>query len=176
MYRKNFFLLVFAISFFNSSFSQDTNFTRPKNSISLNLIGNGSLVGLNFDRSFFLKENIFISTMIGFGFNEISEGFLNKNGGISCVTVPHQLTINMGIKRHFVEAGIGGTSVTGSNKIPYLVYPTVGYRLQPKQKNGFNMRIYGSLLLLETKSNYSILPDAGYIFFSPFGISIGTSF
>ena len=138
----------------------------PKNIISFNFLGNGALFGLYYDRCFTISNHAFISTKIGAGVNEISNGAL-------CYTIPHQTTINFGSKSHFLEMGIGALKVLGKNQIPYLIYPTLGYRLQPLKKKGIYLRFYSSILLNNNRSDYGIFTATGKIFFSPIGLSIG---
>lgn len=145
--------------------------TRPLNSISLNLLGDASIISLNYERQFLVSPTFILSSKLGFGYNE--EFQLCISGPCSSapemyLTVPHHITVNIGKGRHFFEFGLGGTIINGNTTQPYLLYPIVGYRILPLRSNKINIRIFG------------LLPFSGLetddILFIPFGLSIGESF
>jgi hypothetical protein len=144
--------------------------SRPLNSIYINLLGDASLLSMNYERNFLISNSFLISGKLGLGYNE--EFQLCIFGPCSppdnYITIPHHITGNVGKGRHFLEFGLGGTLINGNTSQTYLLYPIIGYKLLPLKPNKLNFRIFGQI------------PFSGLvtedILFIPVGISIGISF
>jgi hypothetical protein len=154
-------------------FAQETIISydsRPLNSIYINLLGDASIISINYDKQFLISSNFILSGKLGLGYNEEFQICLEG----SCpspdkyLTIPHHITGNIGKDRHFFEFGLGGTIISGNTPQKYLLYPIVGYRILPLQSKKVNFRIFGQIPFsgLETKD----------ILFVPFGLSLGVSF
>ncbi|MBT34180.1 MAG: hypothetical protein CMO01_31335 [Thalassobius sp.] len=148
---------------------------RPLNSISLNLLGDASLISINYERQFIINPSFILSSKLGAGFNK--EFQLNLCFSGSCpnppspdtfFTIPHHITGNIGKERHFFEFGLGGTNIVGNTSQPYLFYPIIGYRLLPEEADNINFRIFLQI-------PFSGL-DTDKIVFSPLGLNFGISF
>lgn len=150
--------------------NNDSNHIRPGNGIYLNLLGDASLISINYEKLFFVSSNFIVTGKSGLGYNE---KFQICFGG-PCwepkryVTVPHHITGNIGEGRNFLEFGLGGTIIGGNTSQHYLLYPIVGYRLVPLKANKLNFRIFGQIPFsgLETED----------VIFVPIGGSLGLSF
>ena len=142
---------------------------RPMNNINLNLLGDASLIALNYERLFFINDHFFLAGKIGMGYNE-TFNILCWGGCYTerYFTIPHSITGNLGGGRHFFEFGLGGTFLNGSNWDFYRLYPILGYRLQPLQYKRVNFRIFGT-------APFSGWDNINDIFFSPVGLSLGLS-
>lgn len=153
-----------------SIFAQDTTRfdTRPLNSI--NIFGDASLISTNYERLFPISSNILLSGKLGLGYNENWQlcFFGNCSPAKEFTTIPHSISCNIGKGRHFCEFGLGGTIVRGNTSQHYLLYPTIGYRILPKNKGRVNFRIFGQIPFS------GLEPEE--IIFIPFGISLGLSF
>ena len=149
--------------------------TRPLNSISLNLLGDASIVSLNYERQFLISPSFILTSKLGSGYNEENQLSICFSG--SCppspsperyFTIPHHITGNLGKGRHFFEFGLGGTFILGNTTQPYLLYPIVGYRILPLQSDKINFRVF------------SLIPFSGLytddIVFIPLGLNLGISF
>jgi hypothetical protein len=149
----------------------DTTDRRPKNNINLNILGDASIISINYERLFFITPCFFLTGKLGIGYNE--EFKLNIFGPSSppkqYFAIPHHITGNFGKGRNFLEFGLGGTIIDGNTKQNYLLYPIFGYRLQPLKSNRVNFRIFGSIPFTGLKNTEDIL-------FIPFGLSLGISF
>ncbi|UZR94095.1 hypothetical protein [Chondrinema litorale] len=148
---------------------------RPLNSISLNLLGDASLISINYKRQFIINPSFILTSKLGAGFNK--EFQLNLCFSGSCTnspspeiffTIPHHITGNIGKERHFFEFGLGGTNIVGNTSQPYLFYPIIGYRLSPEEADNINFRIF-------LQVPFSGL-DTDKILFSPLGLNFGISF
>lgn len=144
--------------------------SRPLNSIYLNLLGDASLISVNYERQFLVRPNLLISSKLGLGFN--NEFQLCLFGGCpppeKYVTIPHNITGNLGKGRHFLEFGIGGTIISGNTRKPYILYPIVGYRFLPLKSKKLIFRVFGQFPFTGD--------DDIDIFFIPLGVSFGISF
>ena len=145
--------------------------SRPLNAFSINILGNGSLLSVNYEVVHFIQPSFFITGKLGVGYNE--EFQLCIFGPCSSppsnfATIPHHFTGNLGKGRHFFEFGFGGTLISGNTSEHYLLYPIIGYRLQPLQPLKANFRLFGHIPFsgLETED----------ILFSPLGLSLGLCF
>ena len=141
---------------------------RPVNGIVINLLGDASMISVNYERLLLIRETFFIAGDLGLGYNEEFE--LNIFGSYSApdkyLTIPHRITGNVGRGQHFFEFGLGGTVITGNTNQNYLFYPILGYRLQPIKSNRFNFRVFGEFPFPRVKD----------IVFTPFGLSLGLYF
>lgn len=153
-----------------TEYTSNTN-SYPKNHIYLNLLGDGSIYSLNYDRVWMLGEpndsRQFLSTKIGIGYNE--EFSLYSDVTDSYTTIPHHLTYNIGGPAMHFEVGLGGTLVLDQEP-EYIIYPTLGMRFVPKRRQNFNLRLFAQL---------PVLPYYDFktrIWFLPFGTSLGVSF
>jgi hypothetical protein len=164
-------IIVFAISgtFLFAKNNRDSTDIRPINNINLNICGDASIISLNYERLFLINQNFFITGKLGIGYNQEFQICLfgTCSPPEDYLTIPHHITGNLGKGRHFLEFGLGGTIINGKTNQHYLLYPIVGYRLQPLKSNKVNFRIFGSIPFtgLETED----------ILFIPFGLSLGVS-
>ena len=145
--------------------------TRPLNSMSLNFLGDASLISVAYERQYILKENFLLTTKLGLGYNsEVSFCLFGScsRSEYKYVTFPHHITGNWGKGKHFLEFGLGGTYVAGNTNYPYVVYPLLGYRILPLEKDKLNFRIYHSYPF----SGNDILD----YYFAIIGLSVGVSF
>lgn len=165
-------ILIIFCFFASSGFSQVQETPGPKklNSISINVLGDASLISGNFERLHLLHPKLALSGKIGLGFN--------KTLNLICIdkcpdthaylTLPHHITSIYGNGRHFLEMGLGGTLLIGNSTSAYYLYPMAGYRYQPLVKKSLQFRIY---------LQYPILGfDDSDAFFIPLGFSFGSSF
>jgi hypothetical protein len=166
-------IIVFAISgtFLFAKNNGDSTDKRPINNIDLNICGDASIISLNYERLFLIKQFFFITGKLGIGYNEEFKvcAFGPCSPPEKYITIPHHITGNLGKGRHFFEFGIGGTIINGITNQHYWLYPIVGYRLQPLKSNKVNFKIFGSI-------PFSGLNSVEDIFFIPFGLSLGISF
>jgi hypothetical protein len=154
---------------------------RPLNNISLNLLGDASIISINYEKQYLVGKSYVLSTKFGLGYNQefcISFG----NGSCSPVedylTIPHHFTANIGKRRSFFEFGLGGTILSGETSEPYILYGIIGYRFLPFHSNKFNFRIYlqPPIPIKELEKpvdNDFPHPDIRYF---PVGVSAGISF
>lgn len=174
MIVRSLFILIIICLFQQKSMAQKSQrFERSTNSLYLNFLGRGSLVGIDFDKIFYSRKYIFLSAQVGMGINTISEGMLSSKKEANCLVLPHQITANYGIKNHNVEIGLGATYITEQEDKNYVLYPTIGYRFQPI-KSKFTFRVYGCLPINHSIDN--LFWEKGYITFMPVGINLGISF
>lgn len=150
-------------------FAQDNE--RPLNSIQVNLLGDASIISINYDKQFLISPTFILSSKFGLGYNE--EFQICIFGPCSSppekyLTIPHHITGNIGKGKHFFEFGLGGTIISGNTNQNYFLYPIVGYRVLPLNSNKVNFRVFGQIPFsgLETED----------ILFIPFGLSLGISF
>ena len=151
--------------------NSDSIIKRPLNNININLWGDASIISINYERIFLISSTFILVSKLGLGYNE--EFQLCIFGPCSSspdkyLTIPHHITGNIGKGRNFFEFGLGGTIINGNTTQNYLLYPIVGYRLNPLNTNKVNFRIFGQIPFsgLETEN----------ILFIPFGLSLGKSF
>jgi hypothetical protein len=169
------YLLTASSSILLSQAKDSTQIPKTTGNVHLNILGDGSLIGLNFEIIFIQKEKFLLIGKLGMGYNEEFKINLCLFGPCpdpepakKFVTFPHSLTFNFGKGKHFFEAGLGGTLISGDTDQNYLFYPTMGYRLQPFRVKKFTFRIFGSLPFTGT--------DTEDILYLPAGISFGLSF
>lgn len=120
--------LILSVGVMNA-YSQDGQTIIPKkNQLGVTIGGNGIGVSLHYGRSFLISSTRFMEVVVGVG----SVPFA---GGIS---VPHQITYNLGKNGNYLELGLGGTYWQGTDDATanqtsissYQIYPLVGYRKQ----------------------------------------------
>ncbi|MFC2123713.1 hypothetical protein ACFLU5_02785 [Bacteroidota bacterium] len=174
------FIIIFVPNIY-AQFIEDSIPYRPRNNIYVNLLGDASIISLNYERLFGVDTNLFFSSKIGIGYNtdyflralECGLSYYCPGVGyfLQYATIPHHLTLNLGKGKHFFEFGLGGTIISGNATQNYWFYPIVGYRilaLMSNKVNFINFRIYGQI------------PFSGFdtedVIFIPFGISVGGSF
>jgi len=155
----------------------DTLPLRPTNSFNLNLLGDASMVSVHFEKLFFVRPTFFIAGKLGFGYNE--EFKLCLFGpcsvpGDKYLTIPHAVTANFGKGRHFAEFGLGATAYNGKVHQGYLLYPILGYRIQPLHSNKLNFRLYVQVPF-SGQSPFSG-SGQGNLFVIPVGLSLGICF
>jgi hypothetical protein len=149
---------------------------RPRNNVNLNLVGNASLISINYERLLLIKPIFFLSGELGIGYNTtVSFNFFGafgaeESGSTNHLTIPHHITGNLGKGRHFFEFGLGGTIITGGLH-NYILYPIIGYRLQPLRSKKVNFRLFGSYPIYGKD-----VEDTLDIIFSPVGLSLGVCF
>jgi hypothetical protein len=157
----------------STSEQPDLNY-RPENNIFINILGDASVASLNYERLFFTDpKHFFIAVGAGLGINYFVIIHNHSNSATTYSTekymiIPHHITGNIGKGRHFFEFGLGGAILAGPRAQPYLPYLTLGYRIQPWNKNRLHFRIFGSYPL-QNLEKFEIL----YI---PAGLSLGWSF
>lgn len=140
--------------------------SRPFHDININLAGDASIISINYERSFFICPAFFVAGNIGLGYNEEFKIFRTYSTPEEYVTISHYLTGNIGKRRSCLELGIGGTFISGSTDQYYILYPVVGYRLQPLKSGRLNFRANFQFPLKEIED----------VFFSPLGLSLGICF
>jgi hypothetical protein len=166
---KKLVMVIFTIAYSGFLHAQVTeNWKRPLNSINLNFLGDASIISLHYDRLHQVSEGVLLSTKIGMGYNEDFQLciFGPCAPAKSYVTFPHHVTANFGKKKHFLEAGMGGTIIGGDTDRPYMLYPILGYRFLPLNPGNLNFRIFGQ---------YPLQEEGDYLF-AGVGISVGYCF
>ena len=156
-------------------------FIRTKNNFHVSLFSEGSYFSGNYERMFLVSPNLFVTSRIGLGY---AENFTQRIFGTHKVDKYlaniYHLTLNIGIKKHFLEAGMGGTLFLRSSNQKAFFYPMVGYRFQPIWPGGVVFRVYGALPIAHEPDSFlmRLFSDSHRenVLFIPFGISIGTNF
>ena len=161
-------LLVSIITYGQESNRNLKKITERKNNIDLSLGGNGLFASVNYSRILLVKSNYFINASIG----------INTLPFVGGITLPHQLTFNLGKSSSILELGIGGSYWSGKSNASgytetinsYLLSPVIGWRKH--FKNNFIFRAYTNPLFHISGEyyieDYSVIP---YL-----GISLGYSF
>lgn len=143
---------------------------RPMHNLNLCLLGDGSLVSINFEVLARIHKNAFISTGLGVGYQESFDltiiGPVKNENTSEFMSIPHHVTGNFGFKRGFLEMGLGGTYYTGKIDKRYILYPILGFRLQPLKQDRAVFKLF---------INIPVTKCSDVLFF-PFGTSIGVSF
>lgn len=167
-------IILFKIWVLEAQTELDSNFHRPTNNIYLNLLGDASIVSLNYEKLFPIDKGFIIAAKIGLGYNAADPICISF--GNPCppppkfLTIPIHITTNFGKKRSMFELGLGGTFFNGNRNKNMKIYPTVGYRLQPLKSNKLNFRIFSNFFNPIQLFNYD------NILLSPIGLSLGVSF
>lgn len=169
--------IIILSTIYSSLFAQTKSelFSRPLNTISIDLLGEGTLYSLNYERLFPIKRNMFLSGKIGVGRTVDFCGLIhceeNYKAKVS-ISIPHHITVNFGKKKVFLEAGYGGTIFTWNYKPKYMAFGIIGMRIHPFERNKFSFRLFATPPL--TKSDDGM--HYGDILFIPLGLSLGVSF
>lgn len=152
--------------------NKESELRRPLNSTYINLLGDASLISVNYERLYFLSSNFMLTGKLGLGYNE--ESSFGGDVVERFITIPHHITGNFGKGRHFFEFGVGGTVMNDGKEenfygtdVNYLLYPIVGYRISPLNSGKVNFRIFGHIPTQTTNKFNN---------FIPFGFSLGASF
>jgi hypothetical protein len=151
---------------FTQSFNEFT-YTRPLNSVNINLLGDISLISINYERYYLINPSFVLNSKLGVGLNPESPCC----GTIPpiYITIPHHISGNIGKGKHFFEFGLGGTIIGGYDQKPYLLYPILGYRFLPIESGKVNFRFFGLL-------PFSGSLGADEIYILPVGFNVGISF
>ncbi|MGB4291539.1 MAG: hypothetical protein WBJ37_01485 [Bacteroidales bacterium] len=77
--------------------------SRPLNNISLNLLGDVSIISINYERQILVCPTFILSNKLGLGYNEEFEFciFGPCSPPEKYLTIPHHITGNIGRGRHF---------------------------------------------------------------------------
>jgi hypothetical protein len=173
---RGLFLILFVQAF--QAFSQNSGSEvpdledRPLNNVFINILGDGSIASLNYERLFPTStQHSFIAAGLGVGLNSLVE--IHANNGTTYTydlfpVIPHHITGNIGGGRHFFEFGLGGAILANEGGQHYLPYATIGYRLLPLNSNRVNARVF-VCYPLQSLDNFDII-------YVPAGISVGWSF
>lgn len=151
--------------------AEDFSETRPRNDLSINLLGDASIISLSYERVLLHSSNYFIAGIfspnfflagklgLGYGVEGISLGCfsppcLESPPEKKYLTLPHHLTANIGNGKKFFEFGVGGTFFNGG----YISYATVGFRVHPLVSEGLSFRIFLQRRFLREPSPLDFLP------------------
>ena len=136
--KKYFYLFLITLS--NISLSNNTLVAqRPLNNINVNILGNAPIVSMNYERIFPMNQFFMIATQLGLGYipsyNKLKLTYL---------TVPYNITGNLGKGVYFFEFGIIGAGFYKYKEAFNLISlsPMIGYRYQPVKRRTANFRIY----------------------------------
>ncbi|MCK5137059.1 MAG: hypothetical protein KAR19_14835 [Bacteroidales bacterium] len=164
--KIRFSLIAFCLLLSPIVYSQENNgdlkkILERKNSVDLTIGGTGLFLSVNYSRILAVKSNYFINTSVGIG----TVPFI---GGIS---LPHQVTFNLGKKSSFLELGIGGNFWSGKSNSSgytetinsYHISPIIGWR--KNFKNNLVFRAYANPLIYLSGEhfleNLSVTPFLG---------------
>jgi hypothetical protein len=101
--------------------------------------GNGGFASVNFDGSFFVFKNGFLSGRIGLGYFQGEKYFGNSSG---VIVVPTIFNASFGKSPNWLETGFGlSLGVSTKPAIYSRITPAIGYRFQKKEKPGIFFRI-----------------------------------
>ncbi|MEZ5014406.1 MAG: hypothetical protein R2794_08955 [Chitinophagales bacterium] len=169
--QKNF--LTFLLLLSNAVYAQKDSvqrYERPENAIYAGFLGDATLFSLNYESLTVLNDALILSARLGFGFNE--EFDLCLFGGCDepdkYFVIPHHITINLGHRQSFFEAGLGGAYIPKLYAHPYYLFPMFGYRFIPVKETGPVLRFTIQVPVTGF--------ELGPILFLPVGVSLGGSF
>ncbi len=137
---------------------------RSPNNISLHLLGHGTLTAVYYERLFQNGTHSFLAASAGIGLTPQLD--FSENTSPPNLTVINHLTITLGPKKGGFEVGVGGTWVNDPYEPHYFLYPILGFRLQPFNRNQLVFRAFASYPF----DGFSDLP------YLPFGVSLGVTF
>jgi hypothetical protein len=140
---------------------------RPGFNISLNMMGDASLISLGFEKLFFVEPNLALAAKVGFGWNQEFQLFSSESLN-NYFILPHHFTANIGKGRSFVELGLGAALVTDNREYYYVVYPMAGYRYHPFKNPGLSFRAW--MYYPFAQKNFL---DGEVIMLIPVGVSVG---
>ncbi|NNF33882.1 MAG: hypothetical protein HKN68_07225 [Saprospiraceae bacterium] len=167
---RNIFLLLMLLIGGAVSFAQKSELplnSRPLNSFNINLLGDVSILSVNYERQVLISPTFILSNKLGLGYHVESCFFCKIEDPNYYLTLPHHLTGNLGRGSNFFEFGLGGTMFIGDIPRHYLLYSIIGYRVLPLRSGKMNFRVFFHLPFLD--------PNHFDIFFMPFGLSFGVS-
>lgn len=143
---------------------------RPVNCISIGLLGDGANVSLNYERVIFLKKFCFISGKIGAGYGkELTRTGPDEPQPPVYLSLPLEVTANLGSRRHFIAAGIGNTVTIGNVSPHYLLYGKIGYRFLPLTKSNISISAFVDIFINKGA-------EFRNLYFVPFGMGLGYTF
>lgn len=124
---------------------------RPKNNITLNILGDASIFSANYERLYFFNQNIFVTGKIGAGFivDLFPCLFRNCPPPDKYLTLTHHITGNFGKRKEFLEIGLGGTFISGDFDVDYILYPILGLRYQPLKSGKTVFRLFTYFPIIE---------------------------
>lgn len=135
----------------SAGFAQDNDGLlqgRANDAVLLNVLGNASLLSLNYERYFDFTPQFFGVVSVGGGYNKSYQGCIGAFGDCGpnekFSTIPHFVTANFGGKRAYFEVGVGGTQLFGERRNFYQLYPIFGLRTRPLKERGIVFRLYAS--------------------------------
>ena len=146
---KNYFVItIICSSFFAFGQEGEKETSITKNTIYIELGGNGFFYSYNYDRIVFSKNAIHLGFRVGYS-------FLPNHDDGETILIPLEEFLLMGKKNNFFELGIGQTIIpTEHNHFNKPVIPIfrVGYRLQGlKRGAGFLFRIAALPTIIDEK-------------------------
>jgi hypothetical protein len=158
-------LFLFLLGTACASLFAQGNTERPRNAIQAGLLADGSYYSASYERLMHFSARKIVVAKIGIGRSEREQ--LLSSGLGTYLTIPHQLSLNLGSGRSLFEFGIGATAyrLKGDNR--YITYPLAGYRFLPKKSPGLAFKITAHV-------PFNIPIEQ--LFFSPIGISAGLAF
>ena len=164
--KKYFLTIVFvtSVKLLTSQDNDNSYLTRPLDGLYFNLLGDASIISINFEKLFPINKNLFITSKLGLGYSAELLNFQPRPAK-SFVTIPFHLTTIVGGHRSFAEIGFGATASFGDANST-LLYPILGYRLQPVRAQKLSFRIF-----IQWPTKYDDIP-----YFFPLGVSLGFSF
>ena len=133
----------------------------PDHSLSLELFGAHSTIGINYDRRFKGNDGLGFRVGLGYGYSE-SSYFMGLSHNIYGIAVPLEINYLLGKGRHKLELGFGASLgyyhetyyldqafvpvgmnqynyTLKHNSFGYFMYGNIGYRLQTRR--GFQLRV-----------------------------------
>ncbi len=109
--------------------------------VSFELGGSGGIGSVNFEKSFYKKEKVFLDYRFGFSIAPV-----DKNNG-TVLVFPIMIHGVYGENQHKLDLGIGQSiSVTTKGSAFVLMPLSIGYRLQPEDKNYYLRLSYTPLV------------------------------
>lgn len=160
--------LVLSTTAHTSVISMPDSIPRPSNYMVLGLLGEASIISLNYERIIGINEKMFVSAKIGVGLSERNTDLFGS-GAYIVAGFPHHVTLNLGGPKAFFEVGMGGSYLSGSldgSLESYFLYPVIGVRSLSAQINRASFRFFVHF------------PVAGFedIYYIPLGLSFGFGF
>ena len=157
--------------------NNDAIIPKPLNSINIGLLGDASILSINFERLFLITPTFILSSKVGLGYNKEFNfclwGPCSPPEKFS--TIPHHITGNLGARKAFFEFGLGGTIINGNTPQHYILYPMIGLRFLPLRSNKINFRMVVQLPISRYDNGNGILSQED-ILFIPLGFNIGVSY
>ena len=155
-----------------------------KNTVFVELLGNGGLYSVNLDRILYHKKKIRISIRGGMSYVPLTISFMGGIKGLNIregeiynrsFVIPTEVNFIFG-HNHCFEMGCGFTYTTGNKRLNYdsrlfLFLRILGYRFQ-KTNGGLFLRgaFVPSIKIFDFKNEILFNPDEYFFFFLGFGI------